>query len=183
MNSFELHTLATAPEAAKPLLEQSIKSFGMIPNLHAVMAESPQVLAAYQELHGLFMQSSFDKEELTVVWQTINVEHQCHYCVPAHTAIAHSMKIDESIITALRDERPLPNDKLETLRQTTLQMLKNRGMIDSANIAEFYAAGYQKKHLLDIVLGMSQKVMSNYINHLAQTPVDKPFQEFFWEKK
>ncbi|WDD98847.1 carboxymuconolactone decarboxylase family protein [Thalassomonas actiniarum] len=183
MSSFELHTLATAPEAAKPLLEQSVKSFGMIPNLHAVMAESPQALEAYQQLHALFMQSSFDKEELTVVWQTINVEHQCHYCVPAHTAIAHSMKIDESIITALRDESPLPSDKLETLRQTTLLMVRNRGVIDAADIEKFYAAGYQQKHLLDIVLGLSQKVMSNYVNHLAQTPVDEPFQAFSWQKQ
>ncbi|WDE05661.1 carboxymuconolactone decarboxylase family protein [Thalassomonas viridans] len=183
MNSFELHTLATAPRAAKPLLEQSLKTFGIIPNLHAVMAESPQTLAAYQQLHTLFMQSSFDKEELTVVWQTINVEHQCHYCVPAHTAIAHGMKVNEDIINALRDETPLPSDKLETLRQTTLLMLRNRGVIDQADIEKFYAAGYQHKHLLDIVLGMSQKVMSNYINHLAQTPVDAPFQDFLWEKK
>ncbi|WP_281559306.1 carboxymuconolactone decarboxylase family protein [Thalassomonas sp. RHCl1] len=183
MSSFELHTSATAPQAAKPLLEQSVKSFGMIPNLHAVMAESPQALEAYQQLHALFMQSSFDKEELTVVWQTINVEHQCHYCVPAHTAIAHSMKIDEGIITALRDESPLPSDKLETLRQTTLLMVRNRGVIDAADIEKFYAAGYQKKHLLDIVLGLSQKVMSNYVNHLAQTPVDEPFQAFSWQKQ
>mgnify|MGYP000621835597 CR=1 FL=1 len=183
MNKFELHTPESAPQAAKPLLEQSMKAFGMIPNLHAVMAESPQVLAAYQQLHALFMQSSFDKEELTVVWQTINVEHQCHYCVPAHTAIAHGMNIDEGIIAALRDETPLPVEKLEILRQTTLLMLRNRGVIAQTDIEKFYAAGYRQKHLLDIVLGLSQKVMSNYINHLAKTPVDAPFQDFLWQKQ
>lgn len=91
MTTFTLHTPDTAPEASKPLLAQSKKSFGMIPGLHAVMAEAPGLLEAYQRVHELFVNSSFDKDELTVVWQTINVEHACHYCVPAHTAIAKSM--------------------------------------------------------------------------------------------
>ena len=46
--------------------------------------------------HRLFQhETSFDKDELTVVWQTINVEHACHYCVPAHTGIAKMMKVDQ----------------------------------------------------------------------------------------
>lgn len=52
------------------------------------MAEAPGLLEGYQRLHQLFLDSSFDDEEVTVVWQTINVEHACHYCVPAHTGIA-----------------------------------------------------------------------------------------------
>ncbi|MDO6749348.1 carboxymuconolactone decarboxylase family protein, partial [Gilvimarinus sp. 1_MG-2023] len=95
--SFTLHTLESAPAESKPLLEKSLRAFGSIPGLHAVMAESPETLEAYQQLHQLFTQTSFDAEELTVVWQTINVEHQCHYCVPAHTAIANMMKVDPEL--------------------------------------------------------------------------------------
>jgi hypothetical protein len=47
--------------------------------------------------YELFVNSSFNEEELTVVWQSINVEHACHYCVPAHTGIAAMMKVDEAI--------------------------------------------------------------------------------------
>lgn len=84
MTDFTIHTPPdTAPESAKPLLEVSRKSFGRIPGLHAVMAEAPGVLEAYQKLHELVLASSFDNEEKTVVWQTINVENACHYCVPA----------------------------------------------------------------------------------------------------
>lgn len=54
----------------------------MIPGLHAVMAEAPGLLEAYQTVHELFVNSSIDKDEFTVVWQSINVEHACHYCVP-----------------------------------------------------------------------------------------------------
>jgi alkylhydroperoxidase family enzyme len=182
MSDFTLHDQASAPEQSKPLLEKSVKAFGMIPNLHAVMAEAPGVLEAYQQLHDLFLHSSFDADEKTVVWQTINVEHACHYCVPAHTAIAKSMKVSDAIVEALRNETALPSDKLEALRTFTLAMLRQRGVVSQAELQAFYDAGYSRRHVLDVVLGLSQKVMSNYINHLAETPVDEPFKAFAWSK-
>lgn len=182
MSNFELYNLDTAPEAAKPLLEKSIQGFGMIPNLHAAMAESPALLDAYQRLHGFAQNASFDNEELTVVWQTINVEHDCHYCVPAHTYIANMMNVDEDITESLRNQTRLNSTKLETLRDTTLLMVRNRGVIDQVDVETFYAAGFSKQNLLDIVLILAQKIMSNFTNHLADTPIDEPFQAFAWSK-
>ncbi|WP_405198425.1 carboxymuconolactone decarboxylase family protein [Christiangramia sp. LLG6405-1] len=175
-----VHTKESAPEGGKALLEKSEKAYGNVPNLHAVLAGSPQLLDAYQQLHELFSNSSFDKDELTVVWQTINVEHECHYCVPAHTAIAKAMKVDDAISDALRDKTELPSEKLEVLRNTTLTLTKNRGNISKSEIQEFYDAGYSQRQLLDIVLGLSQKVISNYTNHIAETPIDKGFEPFKW---
>ncbi|PWK60946.1 carboxymuconolactone decarboxylase family protein [Roseicyclus mahoneyensis] len=181
--TFELHDLETAPEASRPLLEASQKAFGRIPGLHAVMAEAPALLQAYQTAHKLFAeQTSFDKDELTVVWQTINVEHACHYCVPAHTGIARMMKVDDAITEALRNETPLPNARLEALRSFTLAMVRQRGMVDDATVAAFFEAGFTRRQILEVILGVSQKVMSNYTNHLAQTPVDAPMQAYLWEK-
>lgn len=180
MSTFTLHTLETAPEASKPLLEQSQKAFGMLPNLHAVMAEAPGLLEGYQVLHNLFANSSFNAEELTVVWQTINVEHGCSYCVPAHTGIAHSMNVDPSLTEALRNRTAMPNDKLQVLHDTTLLMVRNRGQLSAEEMDRFFAAGYGQQHLLDIVLGLAQKVMSNYTNHIASTPTDEVFKKFAW---
>ena len=70
MTDFPSHTLETAPEASKPLLENSQKAFGRLPGLHKVLAESPQAYEAYQVLHKLFTETEFDADELTVVWQT-----------------------------------------------------------------------------------------------------------------
>lgn len=176
--SFTLHTKETASEQSQPLLDNAIEAFGMVPNLIAVMAEAPATLEAYQTLHSLFQQTSFDAEELTVVWQTINVEHECHYCVPAHTAIAHMMKVDAGIIDALRNKTDLPTEKLQVLRRTTLALVKNRGRLAPSDVQAFKNVGYENKQLLEIVLGISQKVISNYTNHLAETPLDEPFKQF-----
>ena len=107
MTDFALHTADTTPEASKPLLAKSQAAFGMIPNLHAVMAEAPGLLQGYQQRHQHFLDSSFDATEKTVVWQMVNVEHNCHYCVPAQTTIVHEMRVDPEVIEALRNEAPL----------------------------------------------------------------------------
>ena len=162
-------------------MENSQKAYGMIPGLHGVLAASPKILEAYQTLHQLFTETSFNEEELTVVWQTINVEHECHYCVPAHTAIAKAMKVDDSIIAALRNKTTLPTPKLEALRNMTLALVRNRGVVSQEEITAFYEAGFNQRQLLEIILGLSQKVISNYTNHIAETTLDDAFKPFDWK--
>ncbi|GAC1378734.1 MAG: carboxymuconolactone decarboxylase family protein [Pseudarthrobacter sp.] len=182
MIDFPRHDEDSAPEASKELLAKSKKQNGMIPGLHGIMAEAPGLLEGYQRVHQLFLNSSFDKDELTVVWQTVNVEHACTYCVPAHTGIAKSMKVDDAITEALRNKTPLPNARLEALRIFTLDMVRERGNVDEAAVQAFLDAGFTKRQVLEVVLGVSQKVMSNYTNHLAQTTVDAPFLKFEWHE-
>ena len=182
VTAFILHDETTAPEGSKPLLAKSKAAYGMIPGLHAVMAEAPGLLEAYQRTHELFASSSFDKDELTVVWQTVNVENACHYCVPAHTGIAKNMGVDDVITNALRDKTPLPNARLEALRDFTLTLVRDRGKVSDEAVQAFLGAGFSQRNILEVILGYSQKVMSNYTNHLANTPVDKPFQKFAWQE-
>ena len=180
MTKFTLHTEETAPRASKPLLADSKKSYGMIPGLHAVMAEAPTLLEAYKTVGDLFTNSSFDKDEITVVWQSVNVEHACYYCVPAHTGVAKSMGVSDEITDALRNETPLPNARLEALRTFTLSVVRNRGNVDDGTVQVFLDAGFTQRQILEVVLGVSMKVMSNYTNHLAHTPVDGAFAWYTW---
>lgn len=183
MTTLKVHNIETAPEGSKALLEQSLKANGMVPGLHGVLAGAPGILEAYQTIHKLFTETSFNKEELTVVWQTINVEHKCHYCVPAHTAIAKMMKVDDAVTEALRNKTPLEDSKLKALRTLTLAITRNRGHVSQEELKAFYEAGYGEQQVLEIILGLSQKVISNYTNHIANTEVDAPFQKFAWKKE
>ncbi len=182
MSKFTFHTVETAPEKSKAMLEGAVKQMGAVPGLYAVMAESPETLKAYQQLHQLFMSTSFDAEELTVVWQTINVEHECTFCVPAHTAIAHSMKVDPALTEALRNKEPMPTAKLQALHDFTLAMVRERGNVSDEQMEAFFAAGYTQQQVIEIILGLSQKIISNYVNHVAKTPVDPMFAKFTWTK-
>lgn len=92
------------------------------------------------------------------------------------------MQIDDSITEALRNKTEMPSEKLQVLYETTLAMTRSRGNISQEEIKTFYAAGYTQRHLLDIILGLSQKVISNYTNHIAETPLDKSLEKFAWHK-
>ena len=178
MSHFTIHTLESAPEQSQAFVQKSINNNGFLPGLHGVMAEAPGLLEGYQVLHTLFTKSSFNADELTVIWQTINVYHECHYCVPAHTAIAHMMKVNPEITQAIRTNQPLPNKSLQVLHDTVFAMTDKRGNLTEDEINTFFEAGFTQRHMLEIVLGLAQKVMSNYTNHLANTPIDDAFKSF-----
>ena len=92
-----------------------------------------------------------------------------------------SMGVDDAITDALRNKTALPNAKLEALRDFTLSVVRDRGFLDDSKVQAFLDAGYSEQNILDVILGYSQKVMSNYTNHFANTPIDKPFQKFEWQ--
>ena len=93
------------------------------------------------------------------------------------------MKVDAGITDALRNRTPLANPKLEALRSATLSIVQNRGRISDTELKAFYEAGYGEQQVLEIILGVAQKTISNYTNHIANTPVDEPFQKFSWNKQ
>ena len=180
MSKFKLHDVDSAPEGSKPLLQGSQKSFGMIPNLHAVLAASPQALEAYQTLTRLFLETSLSTNEKHVLWLTINVANQCHYCVPAHTGLAKQDGVPDEIIQALRDNKELPDVRLNALRTFVLKVVDKRGEVSVADVEAFLQAGFDQRNVLDVILGVAHKTLSNYSNHITQTPVDEAFSQFEW---
>ena len=177
-DSFTIHTIDSAPNASKPLLEKSLANFGMIPNFHAVIAEAPAALEAYMKLHELFMQTSFTSTEQHVVWMTINTENECHYCIPAHIMLATMGKVDEQIINAIKNKTAINDTKLEALRTFTIAIVQERGNVSESTVQSFYAAGYTQQNVLEVILCLSQKVLSNYSNHITHVPVDEPFKPY-----
>ena len=179
---FTLHDLDSAPEGSKPLLEKFTKNFGRIIGFYGMLAESPEALRGYKALSDAFDNTTLSDDEKTVVWQTINVEHECHYCVPAHTFMAKAMNVSDELNDGLREETPLPDPRLEALRDFTLILVRNRGHASDAEIKAFLDAGYTRRNILEVVLGISEKVLSNYVNHITKTPVDNEWDQFAWSR-
>ncbi len=88
------------------------------------------------------------------------------------------MGVSDAITDALRNEIPLPDAKLEALRDFTLSVVRDRGNGDDEKVQAFLDAGFSKRNILEVVLGYSQNILSNYTNHMADTPVDKVFEKF-----
>lgn len=73
-----------------------------------------------------------------------------------------------------------PDNKLEALRRVTTSVIENRGWVPQAEMGAFLEAGYTHEQLLDVLLGVAQKTLSNFTNHLAETPLDEPLSARAW---
>lgn len=175
-HDFVLHTPSTAPEASQPWLEGARKAFGRVPNVLAVMAESPAALEAYLTLGGLFEKTAFDATERHVVLQAINAANACHYCTQAHGTLAVQVHgLDPELDRALRERRPLADPRLEALRGFADALVRKQGWPAEQDVADFLAAGYERRHLIEVILAAGFKTITNYLNHIADTPVDAAF--------
>lgn len=182
MSQFNIHSIAQAPVAARSLLEGAQQKFGFIPNLLGSFAESPATLQAYLELGALMGKTALTPVEQQVVLLAASAENHCTYCVAAHSVIAKQMvKADAAIVDALRELQPLPDRKLEALAVFTRAVVKQRGHIDAKVLDDFIGAGYSLAQVLDVVLGVTMKTLSNYANHIMHTPLDVQFQAQAWD--
>lgn len=181
MSLFKVHTKESAPEKALPALETAEAMFGFVPNLLGVMATSPALAEAYLALSEIFEKSTaLTPTERQIVLLTVSRYHECHYCLAAHSVVADMQSIPAEITQAIRNDRPIPDSKLEALRTLVTALVDHRGAISELEIKPFLAAGYQPVHLMDVMVGVGQKTLSNYTNHLAETPLDSAFENRAW---
>ncbi len=182
MSVFQVHTKESAPEKALPALESAEAMFGFVPNLLGVMATSPALAEAYLALSKIFeMSTALTPTERQIVLLTVSRYHECHYCMAAHSIVADMQSIPIEITQAIRNDLPIPDSKLEALRTLVTALVDHRGAISELEIKSFLAAGYQLVHLMDVMVGVAQKTLSNYTNHLAETPLDTAFKDRAWE--
>ena len=180
MSIISIHSEHTAPEASQAILEGAKAKYGFLPNLLGGLASSPAALEAYVTLSDLFDKSSLTPAERQVVILATSAENGCEYCVAAHSTVAAMLKVPDDVIEALRDGRPIDDERLEALRNFTETVVKKRGWADEENVQAFLAAGFDRAQVLEIVLGVAFKTLSNYANHLIQTPVDAAFAPRAW---
>jgi uncharacterized peroxidase-related enzyme len=182
MTEFTIHTPETAPAGSKDLLNGVKNAYGFLPNLMAVFAESPVALEAYATLSGIFEKSQLSTTEQQIILMTNNRLNNCTYCMSAHTTISQMQGVSQDVIDALRDGTALADSKLEALRIFAAKVNVTRGDYLQADLDAFLSAGYTKENLLEVIVGTSLKVLSNYTNHIASTPVDDAFQANAWSK-
>lgn len=180
--NFPLLDETTAPEGALEALATTQKNFGMIPNVEKVMALAPQLLSGYAHMWDLFDTTTFTPIERQVVFMTANFENECSYCVPWHSMLAKNAGMEQSEVDALRAGAPLADPKLEALRGFTRTLIANRGKASNADLQVFFNAGYSDVQALEVILGLAIKLISNYTNSIAGTPLDPEVESLRWKK-
>ncbi|MBI3441474.1 MAG: carboxymuconolactone decarboxylase family protein [Proteobacteria bacterium] len=176
MDKFTIHTVQTAPEKSREILNAVQNKFGFIPNVIGEMAESPALLRGYNELSVATTSGIFSPTELQVIQITVSSMNNSSYCIAANTTIAEKSGVPRDVLDSLRREKPLKDPKLEALRVYTQTAMKKLGWAEERDLTAFYKAGYTRAHALEVVLNLSLKMLTNYVNHVAGTPLDKAFE-------
>lgn len=174
---FTVYNSENAPEDARPLLKGAKEKFGFIPNLLGEFAEAPAVLEGYLTLDKIIGNTSFSPQEQQIAILAVSVENECHYCSAIHsTILKNQLDTDEAIVNAIRNGDTLPDAKLNALVTYTRTVAEKRGHISEDDLQAFIEAGYTKQNVLEVNLITALKTISNYTNHIADTPLDDAFQ-------
>ncbi len=180
MTTFPVHSSETAPEGSKPILAAAQRKFGFVPNLFRVMAEAPAAGEAYMAVMDIFERSSLSDAEQQTILLSVSFVNECEYCMAAHSMVAGMKNVPAEIIEALRSGTTLPDPKLDALAVLTRSIVETRGWPTEAAKEAFFAAGYGTREYLEVIVGVTVKTLSNYVNHAADTPLDTAFEAAKW---
>ncbi|XVU25169.1 carboxymuconolactone decarboxylase family protein [Actinoplanes sp. CA-054009] len=161
---FTQHTLESAPAASRPLIETTVEHLGHLPDEVSRLAESPEMLGGFLHVSALFEASTLDPLAREVVVMTIATRNGCRLCVAMHTGRLRALHAGAELIAALRDQRELPDPRLEALRAFTLEVLATAG---DTPVEGFLAAGYTRRNALEVVLGIGTYTMSTLANRMV----------------
>jgi len=175
MPEFTRYQKNTAKKESITALKKAEELFGFIPNLIAALAESPATVNAYFQLNSLFDNTSFTSVERQVIMLTISRYADCQYCLAAHSTISKMLKVSNERINAIIYGHPIIEPKLEALRIFTHLVVEKQGKLANWDLTNFFQAGYSKQQVLDVILCVSFMTLSNYVNHINDTPIDMVF--------
>ena len=168
MTGFTFYTPENTSGHTKELLEGIGKGYGYVPNLFAYMAEAPTTVEAYLALNDLVTKTSLSPAQQQIALLTVSVENDCNFCTVAHRAIGKMKGANMQTLTALATGSAITDAKDSALATFTQAIVKTRGRVSEAEIQSFLAAGFTKQQILEVILIVSIKTLSNYINHLTQ---------------
>ena len=182
MTAFPIHTLESAPDRSKPLLEALRQNVGMVPNLAAGMASSPELLEGFLTLRRIYANGTFTAAEIQMLSLVAAYENDCGWCVAFHTAMARSEGVALEHIDALRAGGDPDDDYLGPLCEFARAMVRGRGAVSLETLNRFVHAGVSPQQALEVVLGMAFSLMANYAGHLVNPTLDAPLEAHGWHR-
>ncbi len=168
----------TAPPGSRRTMTATATHLGYLPVALARMAASPQLMDGFLKTSGLFESSTLDPLAREVLTMTMAKRNGCHICVAMHTAALTRLGADQALIAALRDERPLADERLAAIQTFTLEVLETAGAVSDDQLAAFLKHGYTPQNALEVVLGIGTYTMSTLANRMTRSPVDEQLAAF-----
>lgn len=180
MTTYQIHTIASAPEKSKPALEQLQQVFGVLPNIAAVIGNSPKLV---NSLVGVFQQvhsSSLTEPEIQIVLLTDAVVNSSQYAVAFHTALAGQQGVSREATDAIRDGRAPRDRRFAALSTLAKTLIEKRGHLSEQERGAFLDAGFTSEQIMEVIAIVAASTITNYAGTIANPPLEERFQQFAW---
>ncbi len=172
MSTFNVPKREEVTRNNQAIFDNLEKAVGFVPNLFATYAHSENALGNYLNLSNA--KTSLKTKEKEVVNLAVSEVNNCVYCISAHTAISKMNGFTDEQILELRAGHASFDAKLDALAKLAKNITENRGATDTAVLENFFEAGWTKENLIDTIVLVGDKTISNYINNTTEIPVDFP---------
>jgi AhpD family alkylhydroperoxidase len=148
------------------------KGLGMVPNLYATLALSEHALGNYLAFQNA--KSSITGKAREVVNLVVSQVNSCQYCLSAHTVIGGMVGFTPEQILEIRRGGASFDAKLDALAKLVKNIATERGHADPARVQAFFDAGWTQENLVDVIVVIGDKTVTNYLHGTTQVPVDFP---------
>jgi uncharacterized peroxidase-related enzyme len=148
------------------------KGLGFVPNLYAYIGKNETALGDYLALQN--RKSTLSGKEREIINLAVSQVNECEYCLAAHTALAKMNGFTDDQILEIRNGQAPFNDKFNTLAQFVKETTVNRGKATPETTQALLNAGYTEANLIDIVMVIGDKTITNYLHGITRLPVDFP---------
>jgi uncharacterized peroxidase-related enzyme len=172
MTNFTVPTRGEVSENNQAIFDNLQKGLGFVPNLYAYYAKNETALGDYLALQN--RKSTLKAKEREVINLVTSQINGCKYCQSAHTALGKMNGFTEDQIIELRKGSASFDSKLDALVKFTASVVENKGNATQESKDTFFEVGYTEANLIDVIIVVGDKVISNYIHNLTGFPIDFP---------
>jgi len=172
MTTINVPTREQVSPANQALFDNLKKGLGMVPNLYATLALSEHALGNYLAFQNA--KSSITGKAREVVNLVVSQVNGCEYCLAAHTVIGGMVGFKPEQIVEIRHGGASFDAKLDALAKLVKNIASERGHADPALVAAFFAAGWTQENLVDAIVVIGDKTVTNYLHGTTRVPVDFP---------
>jgi len=172
MSHFSVPTREQVSPDNQAIFDNLKKMLSFVPNLYATFAHSATALGTYLALQNA--KSSLTPKHREVVNLVVSQVNECEYCLAAHTAVGKMVGFTEAQILEIRSGRASFDPKLDALARFVREVTQKRGHVAAASTETFLAAGWTEGSVVDVMMVVGDKIISNYLHGVTKIAVDFP---------
>ena len=172
MKTFTVPTKEEVSETNQHIFDNLQKNMGMVPNLYAYFGKNETALADYLALQS--RKNTLTGKEREVINLVVSQVNNCKYCLAAHTVVGKMNGFTDQQVLEIRKAAISFDHKLAALAEFVKETATTRGEPSEEAVEALFKAGYTEASMIDILIVIGDKIISNYLHKITQLPVDFP---------